>query len=154
MGYAIVVQRRLPAAQVISLCHYCIFNNSSACNSLMYPLYHTSERSECLFLVVLFNNSWPSWVWCQVSIVTDFHALQLPSSISVHYLKFKCCYIGTTFTLWNILSRVRRSVTNNNEFWIAWLGLLTLLLQAIQRCRWFTQFTAHRYTCTSILSLI
>jgi hypothetical protein len=58
-----------------------------------------------------------------------------------------------------ILSRVRGSVTDNNEFWIGWLDLLTpslynlSKLQAIQRYRRFTQFTVHRYIRTRILCL-
>jgi hypothetical protein len=56
------------------------------------------------------------------------------------------------------LSRVRGCVTNTNRFWIGWFYLLTpyivsSYIQAIQRHRWFTQFTVHRYTRTRILSL-
>jgi hypothetical protein len=59
---------------------------------------------------------------------------------------------------YHTLSRVRVSMTNNIGFWIAWLDLLTPCtinsnFQSIQRYRWFTKFTVHRYTRTRILSL-
>jgi hypothetical protein len=40
-------------------------------------------------------------------------------------------YVNKSHFNYNILSRVRGSVTNNNGFWIRWLNLLALILQSL-----------------------
>jgi hypothetical protein len=70
------------------------------------------------------------------------------------------CDLKWQWDLWHQIVTCRRCACLVDGFWIWWLHLLHLIhsrnsgLQALQRYRLSTNFTVHRYTHTTVLSLL
>jgi hypothetical protein len=95
--------------------------NHNVCVEIMYEIWKAVK--EMVFPVCLFNLEPP----IIASTRANYGCMQC-----CHTINSSCFPLGTTEISarldrreWWILSRVYGSVTNNNGFWIGWLGLLT-----------------------------